>query len=211
MFDLLAMFPVGDLLVGPDTDLVDSHRRIQVSNGHREPVVRLLLYLGSSSPSRFSAASSCRCANCRRSHGAGLWLPMIIWLVLLNGAESIASKTTLTTKFVLLAVALYRRPVREPETVMGTASPRARATSSSRAAWRRPSYPFHRTGSRSPAEAQRLGAATGVGDVAHAIGGGGAVVAGVGAQGAELAHHDVLRGHALALGPTDAPSSDTCR
>ncbi len=43
---------------------------------------------------------------------------MIIWLVLLNGAESIASKTTLTTKFVLLAVALYRRPVREPEPVM---------------------------------------------------------------------------------------------
>ncbi len=72
MFDLLAMFPVGDLLLGPDTDLVDSHRRIQgLEWGIENPSSACCSTRGSSSPSRSSAASCCRCANCRRSRRQG--------------------------------------------------------------------------------------------------------------------------------------------
>ncbi len=150
MFDLLAMFPVGDLLLGPDTDLVDSHRRIQgLEWGIENPVVRMLLYQGFFITVALLGCFLLQMRELSKITAPGLWLPMIIWLVLLNGAESIASKTTLSTKFVLLAVALYRRPSPEPVLTERPAPEPARRLRPE-PAWRRPSYPFHRTGSRRP-------------------------------------------------------------
>jgi hypothetical protein len=151
MFDLLAMFPVGDLLVGPDTDLVDSQRRIQgLEWGIENPVIRLLLYQGFFITLALLGCFLIQMRELSKITEPGLWLPMIMWLVLLNGAESIASKTTLTTKFLLLAVALYRPMPREPAPATERPDPAPARRPRPEPAWRRPSYPFHRTGSRRP-------------------------------------------------------------
>ncbi len=109
MFELLAMFSFRELLLGPDVELVDSERRILgLEWGIENPVIRMLLYQGLFITVALIGSFLLVMRELSRITGPGLWLPMIIWLVLLNGAESIASKTTLTTKFVLIAVALYR-------------------------------------------------------------------------------------------------------
>ncbi len=151
MFDLLAMFPAGDLILGPDTELVDSQRRIQgLEWGIENPIIRMLLYQGFFITLALLGCFLLQMRELSKVTEPGLWLPMIIWLVLLNGAESIASKTNLTTKFVLLAVVLYR-PLRQVVDRTTEQPGRAPVRHPGREhAWRHPSYPSHRTGSRRP-------------------------------------------------------------
>lgn len=151
MFDLLAMFPAGDLLLGPDIELVDSQRRIQgLEWGIENPFIRMLLYQGFFVTLALIGCFLLQMRELSRITEPGLWLPMIMWLVLLNGAESIASKTTLTTKFVLMAVALYR-PLSRNALQPTELSDRAPVRHPDRErAWRRPAYPYHQTGSRRP-------------------------------------------------------------
>ena len=114
MFELLAMFPAGDLIFGPDVELLDSMRRVQgLEWGIENPVVRMVLYQGIVVTVAILGSFLLVMRELSRITGPGLWLPMIMWFVLLNGAETIATKTTVTTKFVLIALTLFR-PERQP-------------------------------------------------------------------------------------------------
>lgn len=113
MFDLLAMFPVGDLVIGPDVQLVDTLRRVNgLEWGIENPFVRMTLYQGAILTALFTLAFGLFMYEIGRKR-RGIWLPMIVWIILLNGSESIATKTTLPAKFVIVVLCLYR-PERAP-------------------------------------------------------------------------------------------------
>ncbi|MER9843319.1 VpsF family polysaccharide biosynthesis protein [Mesorhizobium australicum] len=109
MFELFKHFEPRDLIVGPDIDLIESLRRINgLEQGIENPIIRLLLYQGAFfTLLLFFGFVLFMHEVARRCH-PGIWLTMLGWLILLNTSESLASKTTLMTKFVVIALALYR-------------------------------------------------------------------------------------------------------
>ncbi|TPI33041.1 hypothetical protein FJW08_07685 [Mesorhizobium sp. B3-2-1] len=109
MFDLFKHFELRDLIIGPDIDLIESLRRINgLEQGIENPIIRLILYQGAFfTLLLFFGFVLFMHEVARRCH-PGIWLPMLGWLILLNTSESLASKTTLMTKFVVIALALYR-------------------------------------------------------------------------------------------------------
>ncbi|WP_246672237.1 MULTISPECIES: VpsF family polysaccharide biosynthesis protein [unclassified Mesorhizobium] len=112
MFDLFRHLELRDLIVGPDIDLLDSMRRISgLEQGIENPILRLTLYQGAFFTLLIFFGFALFMHEVARRCHSGIWLPMLGWLILLNTSESIASKTTLMTKFVVIALALYR-PVR---------------------------------------------------------------------------------------------------
>ncbi len=122
MFSLLNMFSLGDLIFGPDLHLVDTLRRVNgLEWGIENPVVRMLLYQGGIITVLVLGAFVLFMVELVRVTGPGLWLPMAVWFILLNGAETIAVKTTLPAKFAVVALCLYRRERKPAQTV--TASP----------------------------------------------------------------------------------------
>ena len=109
MFDLFRHLELRDLIVGPDVDLLDSMRRITgLEQGIENPVLRLTLYQGAFFTLLIFFGFALFMHEVARRCHPGIWLPMLGWLILLNTSESIASKTTLMTKFVVMALALYR-------------------------------------------------------------------------------------------------------
>lgn len=109
MFDLFRHLELRDLIVGPDVDLLDSMRRISgLEQGIENPVLRLTLYQGAFFTLLIFFGFALFMHEVARRCHPGIWLPMLGWLILLNTSESIASKTTLMTKFVVMALALYR-------------------------------------------------------------------------------------------------------
>jgi hypothetical protein len=126
MFELLGMFSLGDLIVGPDHDLVETLRRVNgLEWGIENPIIRMTLYQGALVMLVVMLAFGLFMHELIRVTNPGLWLPMIVWIILLNGAESIASKTTLPAKFAVIALCMYR-----PEKPGG---PKVTAPSSGRA------------------------------------------------------------------------------
>ena len=109
MFELFKHFELRDLIVGPDIDLIESLRRINgLEQGIENPVIRLVLYQGAFfTLLLFFGFVLFMHEVARRCH-PGIWLTMLGWLILLNTSESLASKTTLMTKFVVIALVLYR-------------------------------------------------------------------------------------------------------
>ncbi|MBZ9736573.1 VpsF family polysaccharide biosynthesis protein [Mesorhizobium sp. CA18] len=119
MFDLFRHLELRDLIVGPDVDLLDSMRRITgLEQGIENPILRLTLYQGAFFTLLIFFGFALFMHEVARRCHSGIWLPMLGWLILLNTSESIASKTTLMTKFVVIALALYRpaRPVARQRT-----------------------------------------------------------------------------------------------
>ncbi|TIW17165.1 MAG: hypothetical protein E5V81_20810, partial [Mesorhizobium sp.] len=113
MFDLFRHLELRDLIVGPDVDLLDSMRRIGgLEQGIENPILRLTLYQGAFFTLLIFFGFALFMHEVARRCHPGIWLPMLGWLILLNTSESIASKTTLMTKFVVIALALYR-PAKE--------------------------------------------------------------------------------------------------
>ena len=108
MFGLFQHFSLPDLLIGPDVELLESIRRISgLEWGIENPIIRMMLYQGTF----FMLLMLVGFALFMRelAHGrAGSWLPMIAWLILVNGSESLASKTTLMSKFAVILLCLYR-------------------------------------------------------------------------------------------------------
>lgn len=128
MFTLLGMFSFRDLVLGPDIPLVDSLRRVNgLEWGIENPFIRMTLYQGLIVTAMVTVAFSAFMYELSRVTRGGLWLPMIVWIVLLNGAESIASKTTLPAEFAIIALCLYRGPRNESAGDINAAG-RARAT-----------------------------------------------------------------------------------
>jgi len=109
MLTLLGMFDLRDLILGPDPDLLETLRRVNgLEWGIENPVVKMLLYQGAIVTIVLLGCFVLFMWELARVTRGGLWLPMIVWVILLNGAESIASKTTLPAKFALIALCLYQ-------------------------------------------------------------------------------------------------------
>lgn len=109
MFELFKHFELRDLIVGPDIDLIESLRRINgLEQGIENPVIRLVLYQGAFFTLLLFVGFALFMHEVARRCHSGLWLTMLGWLILLNTSESLASKTTLMTKFVVIALVLYR-------------------------------------------------------------------------------------------------------
>lgn len=112
MFELFKHFELRDLIVGPDIDLIESLRRINgLEQGIENPIIRLILYQGAFFTLLLFLGFVLFMHEVARRCHPGIWLTMLGWLILLNTSESLASKTTLMTKFVVIALVLYR-PVR---------------------------------------------------------------------------------------------------
>ncbi len=124
MFGLFQYFSLSDLLIGPDVELLESVRRISgLEWGIENPIIRMMLYQGAF----FMILMLVGFALFMRelAHGrAGSWLPMIAWLILVNGSESLASKTTLMTKFAVILLCLYRAGSPSPPTGSAPMDPR---------------------------------------------------------------------------------------
>lgn len=110
MLDLLGMFSLGDLVFGPDNELVDTLRRVNgLEWGIENPFIRMILYQGAIVTALVTVAFSLFMYELARlGRAGGVWLPMIVWIILLNGSESIATKTTLPAKFAVIVLCLYR-------------------------------------------------------------------------------------------------------
>jgi hypothetical protein len=117
MFELFNHLEWRDVIVGPDIDLIESLRRISgLEQGIENPVIRMVLYQGAFFTLLLFVGFALFMHEVARRCDAGIWLLMLGWLILLNTSESLASKTTLMTKFVVIALVLYR-PVVMPRRV----------------------------------------------------------------------------------------------
>lgn len=109
MFDLFNHLELRDLIVGPDIDVLESMRRISgLEQGIENPIIRMTLYQGAFFTLLIFFGFALFMHEVARRCHPGVWLPMLGWLILLNTSESLASKTTLMTKFVVMILALYR-------------------------------------------------------------------------------------------------------
>jgi hypothetical protein len=109
MFELLQMFSLRDLIIGPDVELVDTLRRINgLEWGIENPFIRMTLYQGAVVTALVTVTFGLFMYELARASRPGLWLPMLAWIILLNGSESIATKTTLPAKFAIVALCMYR-------------------------------------------------------------------------------------------------------
>lgn len=111
MFELVLALPLRDLVVGPDVEWVESLRRIHgLEWGIENPFVRMLVYQGLLVTLLLAVTFSLYVYELARLCRPGVWLPMIVWIILLNAAETVASKTTMPAKFSIIVLCLYRPP-----------------------------------------------------------------------------------------------------
>lgn len=128
MFELLQMFSIRDLVIGPDVDLVDTLRRVNgLEWGIENPFIRMTLYQGAVVTLMVTVAFALFMYELAGASHRGLWLPMVVWVVLLNGSESIATKTTVAAKFAVVVLCMYRpvRPGAPPTALRAPATARA--------------------------------------------------------------------------------------
>jgi hypothetical protein len=98
-----------DLLVGPDPALIASQRWLHgLSVGIENPIITILLYQGIFVTVLLTTAVVAFLYELAQSCLAGVWLPMIAFAILLNSSESIATKTNVVSKFVVVMLCLYR-------------------------------------------------------------------------------------------------------
>jgi hypothetical protein len=106
MFDNLSF---RDLLVGPDTGLVEYLRRVNgLEWGIENPIINDILYQGLMITGLMIVAVSLFLTEIALLCGRGVWVQMAAFAILINTSESIASKTTMLSQFVVLVLCLYR-------------------------------------------------------------------------------------------------------
>lgn len=109
MIDLVASIPFRELLVGPDTALVESLRRVSgLEWGIENPIVRTLVYQGIFMTLLLTVATTLFIVELVRLCRPGTALPVVTFVVLINTFEGLGGKTTLLAKFAILLLALYR-------------------------------------------------------------------------------------------------------
>lgn len=113
MFELVRIIPLRDLIVGPDVEWVESLRRIHgLEWGIENPFIKMMLYQGVLVTLLLAVTFSLFIREFAKQCARGVWLPMVVWLILLNAAETVASKTTMPAKFALIVLCLHRLPPR---------------------------------------------------------------------------------------------------
>lgn len=109
MFALFDRIPLRDLIIGPDTALVETLRRMNgLEWGIENPIIRTLLYQGAIVTVVLTVTTALFLWEVARRCRPGVALPMIAFLILINTFESLGGKTTLLAKFAILLLVLYR-------------------------------------------------------------------------------------------------------
>jgi len=109
MFSMFDSLSFHDLLIGPDTGLVESLRRVNgLEWGIEQPIIKTVLYQGLMIAVLMTAAVAAFLWEIARVCAKGVWLPMLPFVILLQTSESIAGKTNILSKFAVLALCLYR-------------------------------------------------------------------------------------------------------
>ncbi|WP_165222941.1 VpsF family polysaccharide biosynthesis protein [Affinirhizobium pseudoryzae] len=108
MFELFDHFSLSQIIIGPDLEVLDSWRRIYgLEWGIENPIVRMTLYQGAFVTLLLAVGFGLFMHEVAKVSIVGVWLPMIVWILLINTAESIASKTTMMTKFCVMILCFY--------------------------------------------------------------------------------------------------------
>jgi hypothetical protein len=108
MFDMLQPFTLGQLLIGPDIDLVESLRvHFGLEQGVENPFVRMTLYQGGWVMLTLFGSLALFFRELLKGRGWRVIAPVIAMAVLLNASESISVKTNLLDKLVLIFVCLF--------------------------------------------------------------------------------------------------------
>lgn len=124
MFSIFDRLTPGDIVVGPDLQLVESLRRIEgLEWGIENPIVHNVLYHGALMTGVEILAIALFLREVAGQCRPGLALPILAFVILVNGFESLGGKTTMLAKFALMLLVLYRPSVES----------RIRAASSGRA------------------------------------------------------------------------------
>ena len=112
MFELFDRLSLGDIIVGPDLQLVESLRRISgLEWGIENPIVKNVLYHGAFMTLVEVLAVAFFLREVVRQCRPGLALPILAFVMLVNTYESLGGKTTLLAKFALMLLVLYRPAV----------------------------------------------------------------------------------------------------
>ena len=110
MFELLKPFSWGELIAGPDLEMVETlRRRYGLEQGIENPFVRLTLYQGVFVMMTIFLSLIWFFRELLKRRGFGVLAAVIAMTVVLNAAESISSKTNILAKYVLIFVCLYPR------------------------------------------------------------------------------------------------------
>lgn len=124
MFSIFDRLTLGDVIVGPDLQLVESLRRIEgLEWGIENPIIHNVLYHGAFMTGVEIVAIALFLREVAKECRPGLALPILAFVILVNGFESLGGKTTMLAKFALMLIVLYRPAVEA----------RLRAAASSRA------------------------------------------------------------------------------
>ena len=109
MVTLLQRIPLGDLVIGPDPEWVDSLRRASgLDLGIENPIVKTVLYQGIIVACLLILAVGWFCYEIARASRRGLLLPMLGFFIVVNTFESLATKSTLLAKFAVMMLILFR-------------------------------------------------------------------------------------------------------
>ena len=110
MLALLGDIPLRDLIVGPDPALVESLRYLNgLEWGIENPIVRTLLYQGALVTGFMVVGFALFMGELGSYLRRGSWPVFLFFLVTINSFESVASKTSLLAKFVVLVYATLAR------------------------------------------------------------------------------------------------------
>jgi hypothetical protein len=122
MFELFSYFSTSDLILGPDINYLESLRRINgLEWGIENPVIRMTLYQGAFVAFVVLGSFCLFLRELARNREAGVGWPLVAALILLNTSESVATKTTIAAKFVVIIVCMFRKetagviPVQPPD------------------------------------------------------------------------------------------------
>jgi hypothetical protein len=109
MFDLFQHLSLRDLIVGPDLDYVESLRRINgLEWGIENPIVRMTLYQGAFVTLIVFVSFGLFIRELVQGREGGIGLPILAAVIILNTSESIAAKTTIVAKIVVVIVCMFR-------------------------------------------------------------------------------------------------------
>ena len=133
MFELLKPFSLGELILGPDVEFVETLRRhYGLEQGIENPFIHMILYQGAITMAVVFATVVWFFREMLRGRGLRVIGPVLAMAVLLNSSESIASKTNFLDKLLLIFVCLFPLAVQRSPSAASMAGSSARVRSSIR-------------------------------------------------------------------------------
>jgi len=110
MFELFDQLPLRDIIIGADSDLVDSIRRTHgLQWGIENPVVRLVLYQGAVFTAFLVVGFVFFLTEVGRRLRRGAAMAFIFFLIVINSYESISNKSITLGRFVVLVLVMFDR------------------------------------------------------------------------------------------------------